>query len=254
MRSAQESFRAIFLLHRPKQAASFIQAGIVRPAVERRETLSAGTGAAAAVANAVRPRAVPRHANEERSIVAIIRRPPRLRCGHQGMQILDDGMQVERLELRGVIELLVHRIGEARNAGAEFSDSVDAATSPRWWGPRRPYAGGGLPPSGILASGNMFCSCFSGASAPVAVWCVFPCVFLFLEWVKTYDEILKTPCAGFSRAYDMERAACRGAQFPHSPRKINSHSRSTRLPKGTGGGLWARHTTPGLPRCRSGRR
>src|SRR5262245_46035222 len=57
-------FPAVFLLDRPQQPARLIEVGVVRPAIERREALLAGSGAAAAIANAVRARAVPRHANE----------------------------------------------------------------------------------------------------------------------------------------------------------------------------------------------
>ncbi|MOA11789.1 hypothetical protein D3C78_1317450 [compost metagenome] len=57
---------------------------------------------------------MPRHADEQRPIMAVVRRPPVLRIGHQGMQILDHGIQVEALELRGVIEALTHRTGERR--------------------------------------------------------------------------------------------------------------------------------------------
>src|SRR4051812_8503763 len=41
-------------------------------------------------------------------------RPPILRIGHQGMQILDDGVQVEGLERLGIVEPVVHRVGPRR--------------------------------------------------------------------------------------------------------------------------------------------
>src|ERR1035437_364441 len=65
---------AVFLLDRPKQSARLVEVRIVRPRVERREALlaGAGAGAAAAIADAVRARAVPRHANEESTVVADI--------------------------------------------------------------------------------------------------------------------------------------------------------------------------------------
>src|SRR5581483_4984196 len=71
-------FPAILLLDRPEQPARLVQVGIVRPAVERRKALRARTGPAAAIADAVRAGAVPRHTNEKRPIVAVIGRPPRL--------------------------------------------------------------------------------------------------------------------------------------------------------------------------------
>src|SRR5712691_2041451 len=46
-------FPAVFLLDRPEQPARLVEARIVRPAVDRRETLLAGPGPAAAVADAV---------------------------------------------------------------------------------------------------------------------------------------------------------------------------------------------------------
>ena len=55
---------------------------------------------------------MPRHTNEQRPVVAKVGRPPLLRIRHQGMQILDHGIQVESLELFRVIELLAHRIGQ----------------------------------------------------------------------------------------------------------------------------------------------
>ena len=74
---------AILLLDGPEQPARLIEAHIVRPAVEGRKTLCAHACPAAAVADAVGACAVPRHANEERPVVAIIRRPPGLRARHQ---------------------------------------------------------------------------------------------------------------------------------------------------------------------------
>ena len=67
---------AVLLLDRPQQPAGLVQADVVRPAVERREALLAGPRAAAAVADAVGARAVPRHPDHERAVVAEVRRPP----------------------------------------------------------------------------------------------------------------------------------------------------------------------------------
>src|SRR5580693_5305027 len=53
---------------------------------------------------------MPRHTDEERAIVSIISGPPLLRCGHQRMEILDYGIEVEALELLRIIELLVRGI------------------------------------------------------------------------------------------------------------------------------------------------
>src|SRR5680860_1928857 len=66
----------VFLLDRPKQPARLVEIAVVRPAVQRCETLRAGPGAAAAIAGAVGARAVPRHADEESAVMSIVGRPP----------------------------------------------------------------------------------------------------------------------------------------------------------------------------------
>ncbi len=105
-------FPAVLLLDRPQQPARLVEVRVVGPAVEGGEALLAGAGAAAAVGDAVRARAVPRHADEQPPIVAKVGRPPPLRVRHQRMQILDYGVQVEAPELLGVVERLAHRIGQ----------------------------------------------------------------------------------------------------------------------------------------------
>src|SRR5271170_2824105 len=76
-------FLAVLLFDRPKQAASLVEIDIVRPAIKGCESLLPCAGATAPVANAVRPGAVPRHADKEWSIMAEIRRPPLLGVRHQ---------------------------------------------------------------------------------------------------------------------------------------------------------------------------
>ena len=105
-------FPAVFLLDWPEQPARLVEVRVIRPAVEWRETLLAGTGAAAAVGNAVGARAVPRHADEQAAVMAEVGGPPRLRVRHQGMQVFDHRIQIETLEFLGVVELLTHRIGQ----------------------------------------------------------------------------------------------------------------------------------------------
>src|SRR5208337_24380 len=56
-------FPPILLFDRPQQPARLVKVHVVRPAIERREALLPGSGPAAAVADAVRTRAVPRHTN-----------------------------------------------------------------------------------------------------------------------------------------------------------------------------------------------
>ena len=105
---------AVLLLDRPQQAARLVEVGVVRPAVERREALLAAAGAAAAVGDAIGAGAVPGHADEQAAVVTEVGRPPVLRIRHQGMQVLDHRVQVEALELLGVVERLAHRIGAGR--------------------------------------------------------------------------------------------------------------------------------------------
>ncbi len=102
---------AVLLLDRPEQPARLVEVRIVGPAVEGRKALAAVARAAAAVAGAVGAGAVPRHADEQRSVVAEVRRPPVLRLRHQFTEVLLHGLQVETLELFGVVEILAHRIG-----------------------------------------------------------------------------------------------------------------------------------------------
>src|SRR6185436_294595 len=61
---------AVLLLDRPQQPARLVDVGVVRPAAERREADLARAGAAAAVVDAIRAGAVPRHADEQAAVVA----------------------------------------------------------------------------------------------------------------------------------------------------------------------------------------
>ena len=102
---------AVLLLHRPEQPARLVEVAIVRPAVQRRETLHAGAGAAAAVVDAVRPGAVPHHPDHERPVVAEVGRPPVLRGGQHLVDVPGQGVEVEGPELRGVVEVRAHGVG-----------------------------------------------------------------------------------------------------------------------------------------------
>src|SRR5712692_6218857 len=77
-------FPPILLLDRPEQPARLVEVYVVRPAIERRKALLTSSRPAAAVADAVCARTVPRHTNEKRPIVAKVGRPPILRVRHQG--------------------------------------------------------------------------------------------------------------------------------------------------------------------------
>ena len=102
---------AVFLLDRPEQAARLVEADVVRPAVERREALLAPAAATAAVTGAIRAGAVPGHADEQRTVVTEVRRPPGLRIGHELREVFLQRLVVEALEFPGVVEVLAHRIG-----------------------------------------------------------------------------------------------------------------------------------------------
>jgi hypothetical protein len=46
--------------------------------------------------------------------MAKVGRPPLLRIGHQGVQVLDNGVQFKALERLGIVEALVHWVGPRR--------------------------------------------------------------------------------------------------------------------------------------------
>ena len=101
---------AILLLDRPQQAPSLVEIAVVRPAVQRGEALIARAAAAPPVPDAISASAVPGHADEERAVVAVVRRPPGLAVGHERGEVTLDRREVERLEFLGVIEARAHRI------------------------------------------------------------------------------------------------------------------------------------------------
>ena len=102
---------AVLLLDRPDQPARLVEAHVVGPTVERGEALCSAAAATTSVCDAVRASGVPRHADEERSVVAEVGRPPVLRLGHQCIDVVRQGLEVEAVELRRVVEVLAHGIG-----------------------------------------------------------------------------------------------------------------------------------------------
>ncbi len=74
----------------------------------------AGARAAASVANAVRARAVPRHADKEPPVMAEIRRPPVLAVRHQRVEVFLQRFEVELFELLCVVKGSAHWIGLGR--------------------------------------------------------------------------------------------------------------------------------------------
>ena len=105
-------FLAVFLFDRPKQPAGLVEIGVVGPTVERRKTQLTRSRPTAAVTGAIGARTVPRHTDEERPVMPEIRRPPLLRIRHQRIEVLLDRLEIERFELRRIIEVRAHRIGQ----------------------------------------------------------------------------------------------------------------------------------------------
>ncbi len=105
---------AVLLLDRPQQATRLVEIGVVGPAVERRESLLARTRATAAVVDAVGAGAVPGHADEKRSVVPEVGWPPGLRRRHQLLDVLLQRIEIEGLELGGVVERRPHGIASGR--------------------------------------------------------------------------------------------------------------------------------------------
>ena len=99
---------AVLLLNRLEELAGLVKVAVVGPAVERGEALLAGAATAATIVGAVGARSVPGHADEERAVVAIVRRPPVLAVGHQRGEIGFQRVVVERREFGCVVEIRVH--------------------------------------------------------------------------------------------------------------------------------------------------
>ena len=111
---------AVFLLDRPQQAARLVQVAVVGPRVQRREPLVTGRGTATAIGRTVGACAVPCHADEQRAIMAIVRRPPRLAVGHQRENVLFDRVQIKRAKGSGVIKLFAQRVHQRRMLAQHF--------------------------------------------------------------------------------------------------------------------------------------
>ncbi len=105
---------AVLLLDRPEQPAGLVEVGVVGPAIEGGEPLLAAAAAAPTIFDAVRPCGMPAQADEEAPVVAEVGRPPVLRRRHHVEDVPLQGVDVEVRELRGVVEVVVHRIGPGR--------------------------------------------------------------------------------------------------------------------------------------------
>ena len=102
---------AVFFLDRPQQTPRLVQIDVVRPGVERREALVALAATTSPIGDPVGAGRVPGHADHQPAIVAPVGRPPGLAVGHQGLEIVFQGVDVELLELLAVIEAGTHRVG-----------------------------------------------------------------------------------------------------------------------------------------------
>ena len=102
---------AVFLLHRPQQAARLVQIAVIRPGVFRREAMRAIGSATPAISGAIRAGSMPGHTHKEGPVMPVIRRPPGLRHGHQRKNILLQRRKIELLERFGIAEAGIHRVG-----------------------------------------------------------------------------------------------------------------------------------------------
>ena len=125
---------AVLLLDRPEQAPRLVEVDVVGPAVQRIEALLAAAGAAAPVSDAVGSGAVPGHADKQRAVVAKVGRPPVLGGGHQFLEVLLDGREVEAGEGRGVVE--VRAVGAGRRVVVAQGLEVELIRPPELVGPR----------------------------------------------------------------------------------------------------------------------
>src|SRR5690606_16838318 len=90
---------SVLLLDRPQQATRLVDVAIVRPRADWRKSLVASTATASTVKEAIRTSSVPGHADHQPAVVPPIRGPPRLAVGHQGVQVLLQGRNVQLFEL-----------------------------------------------------------------------------------------------------------------------------------------------------------
>ena len=101
---------AVLLFHWPEQPPRLVEARVIGPTVEGSKALHAAAGTAPAVGDAVRACRMPCHPDEERTVVAVVSRPPVLRLRHHIEDVFLQGIHVKFLELLRVIEVRAHRI------------------------------------------------------------------------------------------------------------------------------------------------
>src|SRR5574344_3032797 len=69
---------AILLFDRPQQSARLVEVDVIRPAVERGKTLTAGATTTTAIGGTVGAGAMPRHPNHQATVMTPVRGPPAL--------------------------------------------------------------------------------------------------------------------------------------------------------------------------------
>ncbi len=102
---------AVFLFDRPEDAARLVEVAVVGPAVERGKADVAMATAAAPIGQTVRARRMPCEADHQPAVMAPISGPPVLAVGHQRLDVGLDGLEVEGLDLFGIVEIRPERIG-----------------------------------------------------------------------------------------------------------------------------------------------
>ena len=98
---------------------------------------------------------VPCHPDEERPVVAIVRRPPVLAVGHQRIEVFLKCLQIELLEFFRVVERGPPWDRTGQNFGEESLSLTGLATSPRFDLPSKvaaPCMTGHLPALSTFAS------------------------------------------------------------------------------------------------------
>ena len=135
-------FLAVLLLTGHNSPAGLVEVGVVGPAVQRGEPLGAVTGATPAVLDPVGAGGVPAHPDEQRAVVAVVGRPPVLRRRHHLDDVPLQRVDVELLELLGVVEVRVHRVDPRRVLVEDLTGRAGSATSPGWCCGRRRLGSG----------------------------------------------------------------------------------------------------------------
>jgi hypothetical protein len=102
---------AVLLLNWPQQTTRLVEIAVIGPAVERLEPLLSAACAATAIGYPIGACSMPRHADHERAIMAIVGRPPRLTVGHQCGEVSFQCRIIELFECFGIIEFFAHRVG-----------------------------------------------------------------------------------------------------------------------------------------------